>query len=265
MSLSVVIASFNRPESLQRAIDSALQQKTVEDIIVVDDASPTGTMPKAETGGKIRVERHRENRGCCAARNTGLNRVRTEYVAFLDNDDRLPSGAYEPLLDALARFRSRSDTPTVAVGSVLVEKGGRVIQRRKPPSSEPTQIWGLDAFLLSGPGQTFSCKQAAVFPTQLLRDIGGWNEALRSRSSTELFFRLCSRFAVVGIDHPTYLLNRDPHSHLTDDCEIRETSYRYLLNTYAHLLEEPARLQYFKKNHETMMNRKRLLLAADPA
>ena len=73
MSLSVVIASFNRPETLQRAIDSTLQQETVEDIIVVDDASPEGTMPKAEIGGKVRVERQRENRGCCAARNTGLN------------------------------------------------------------------------------------------------------------------------------------------------------------------------------------------------
>lgn len=117
MSLSVVIASFNRPETLQRAIDSALQQETAEDIIVVDDASPAGAIPKAETGGKVRVERHRENRGCCAARNTGLNRVTTEYVAFLDDDDRLPIGAYEPLLDALARFRSRSDTLAVASGA----------------------------------------------------------------------------------------------------------------------------------------------------
>jgi hypothetical protein len=89
----------------------------------------------------------------------------------------------------------------------------------------------------------------------LLKEIGGWNEAIRSRSHTELFFRICSRFPITGVSHPVYRVSTDTHQGLTDDPELRQASYTYLLESYAELLEDPSRRKYFERNHLINMGR----------
>jgi glycosyltransferase involved in cell wall biosynthesis len=92
--VSVVIPVYNRPEGVQRAVVSVLQQ-TMQDfeIILVDDCSNDGTtVAVAETcvmkhPDKIRLLRHTKNKGVSAARNTGITVATGEYVALLDSDD----------------------------------------------------------------------------------------------------------------------------------------------------------------------------------
>lgn len=254
MSLTVVVSSYNRPDSLARAVRSAVQQPSVERVIVVDDASPT-PLKEINAGGRVHWIRHVTNRGICAVRNSGLAEVRTRYVAFLDDDDCLPPDAYLPLLEALSKAMGGSAPIGAAVGSVQVLQDGRISQHRVPPNSRPGEIWGLDAHLLSEPGHSFACKQSAVYPTDFLRGLGGWNEALRSRSQTELFFRICQRAAVVGVPHVAYELSRDDRPRLTGDRNTRKRSYRYLVKTYADLLSDRARRQYFERNHRQNLSR----------
>lgn len=187
--------------------------------------------------------------GICAARNTGLSLVDTEYMSSLDDDDRLLPGAYAPLLEAL------NGQNAVAVGTVLVERGGKLIGRRISPSSMVGQLWGLDRALLNRRGVSFACKQSALYPTTLLREAGGWNEALRSRGQTELFFRLCARYPFIGVDHPVYALSRSASDHSIGDPELRQAGYQYLLETYDQLLSDPERFRYFQRNHAQNLRR----------
>jgi hypothetical protein len=138
---------------------------------------------------------------------------------------------------------------------VLVEERGRITARRVPPSSSAGEIWGLDQHLLKRRDMSFACKQSAVYPTTLLRDLGAWQVQLRSRSQTDLFFRLCQRYPVVGIDHPAYILRRGADNHLTGDSRVRVESYRYLKHEYATLMSSPARERYFDSNHRENMAR----------
>jgi glycosyltransferase involved in cell wall biosynthesis len=87
---SVVIPTFGRPEYLGEAIASVLAQ-TVGDFecIIVDDAGPTPV--DVPTDPRVRVVRRSTNGGPAAARNTGIDEARGEYVTFLDDDD-----LYEP-------------------------------------------------------------------------------------------------------------------------------------------------------------------------
>jgi hypothetical protein len=55
-------------------------------VIVVDDGSLDDTAQVAERHG-ARVVRHARNRGLAAARNSGLEHARHEWVALLDSDD----------------------------------------------------------------------------------------------------------------------------------------------------------------------------------
>lgn len=249
MSLTVIIASHNRPDSLRRAVVSALAQPTVDEIIVVDDASIKTPDLVGLDADRIRLECHQENRGVCAARNTGLSLVHTTHVAFLDDDDRLLPDAYQPLLEALV------DSSSVVVGIVVVEEASKVKRVRHPPSSLAGQIWGLDEYLLGDGQRSFGCKQSAIYPTQLLRELGGWNEALRSRSHSELFLRLCTRHRVIGVDYPVYALIRGESDHLSDRKALAEASYQYVLDNYEHLLSDPIRRHYFERVYRAKLRR----------
>lgn len=85
VGVSVVIASKNRPDSLERAIRSLRRQdcQTFE-IVVVDDGS---TPPLAtDLGSDVTVLRNEHSRGMCAARNRGISVARGELVLMLDDD-----------------------------------------------------------------------------------------------------------------------------------------------------------------------------------
>lgn len=87
--VSVVIPTYNRTHLLERAIRSVIHQNFNDyEIIVVDDGSDAntkGVLSKFEN--KIELISHDVNKGGAAARNTGINQAKGEYIAFLDDDD----------------------------------------------------------------------------------------------------------------------------------------------------------------------------------
>jgi len=86
--ISAIVTTYNRPDLVREAIDSALAQ-TYEDleVIVVDDGS-TDETPEvlASYGDRIRVVT-KPNGGVASARNAGIRASSGELLAFLDDDD----------------------------------------------------------------------------------------------------------------------------------------------------------------------------------
>jgi len=88
--VSVVLPTYNRRQSVGKAIQSVLQQTyTRLELLVVDDASTDGTEQLVQRIDDARISylRHQNNRGGSAARNTGLDAARGSLVAFQDSDD----------------------------------------------------------------------------------------------------------------------------------------------------------------------------------
>lgn len=88
--VSVIMPTFNRKQTIKRAIESVLQQ-TYQDLelIIVDDGSTDGT---DEFVAEIRDDRikyiyYLKNQGVSHARNVGLQNVQGEYLAFIDSDN----------------------------------------------------------------------------------------------------------------------------------------------------------------------------------
>ncbi len=88
--ISVVVPVYNREKTIGRAIDSVLSQtRPPEKIIVVDDCSTDGTGDILKSyGERVTPVFMHENAGPSRARNEGVKRADTEWVAFLDSDDR---------------------------------------------------------------------------------------------------------------------------------------------------------------------------------
>lgn len=86
--VSIVMPTFNRADTIGRAIASVLAQTHDDwDLIVVDDGSTDHTAARIQgMDARIRILRQ-DNRGVTSARNAGLAAVRGDLVAFLDSDD----------------------------------------------------------------------------------------------------------------------------------------------------------------------------------
>ena len=136
VNISVIIPVFNRAAYISESIKSILSQ-TLEDfeLIIVNDGSTDETVEVVEQfdDPRIRLIHHEENRGISQARNTGLQHVQGEYIAWLDSDDY----AYP---DRLAKQSSYlKDHPQIAmVGScagLRGPEGERLKGYRIPPFS----------------------------------------------------------------------------------------------------------------------------------
>lgn len=103
-SVGVVIPCYGYADLVAEAIESALgQSRPPAQVLVVDDGSPDGTGAVAARFSDRGVEYvRRPNGGPAAARNTGAAACRTDYLVFLDADDRLDPAYVERTLPVLA-------------------------------------------------------------------------------------------------------------------------------------------------------------------
>ena len=90
--ISVVVPAWRAEKTLAAALDSVLAQTWREtEVLVVDDASPDGTLALAESYAardpRVRVIAQKENGGVSRARNRGVREARGEWIALLDSDD----------------------------------------------------------------------------------------------------------------------------------------------------------------------------------
>lgn len=92
MLFSIIIPTYNRENSIARAIESCIDQTFKDfEIIVVDDGSTDNSKDIIQRYIK-KIDKltyiHQKNSGLpAAARNTGIQKAKGEWIVFLDSDD----------------------------------------------------------------------------------------------------------------------------------------------------------------------------------
>ncbi len=88
IGISVVIPSYNRVLFLSRAINSVLNQsQQVNEIILVDNGSNDGTVSFIKEKYNMVKVIYEKKKGVSYARNTGIEKSKNDWIAFLDSDD----------------------------------------------------------------------------------------------------------------------------------------------------------------------------------
>lgn len=100
--ISVIVPVYKVEQFLSRCINSIRGQTYKHwELILIDDGSPDNSGKICDTYAD-RDQRilviHQNNQGVSVARNAGLERVKGEYLYFVDSDDYLESTAFETLV-----------------------------------------------------------------------------------------------------------------------------------------------------------------------
>ena len=125
--ISIIIPVYNVAPYLAEALESATHQTYKElEIIIIDDGSTDGSGiicdEYAKRDDRIRVV-HQENRGLSAARNTGLDMITGDAVAFLDSDD-----AYHPdYVSTMVGTMNRENADVVICRFTIYKTTGKMV------------------------------------------------------------------------------------------------------------------------------------------
>ena len=102
--ISVIIPIYNtRKDQLVRCLNSIINQPFKDlEIIIINDGNVYIDINELETINELdsRIQIfHQSNKGVSAARNTGINKAKGDWVAFVDGDDTVDKRFFEESMD----------------------------------------------------------------------------------------------------------------------------------------------------------------------
>lgn len=104
-SVSVIIATRDRPQLLRRAVDGVINQRHpehVEIILVFDRSEPDHSWERDEDRLRIVVTTNGRTPGLPGARNSGIDKASNSWIALCDDDDEWLPGKLQAQFQALA-------------------------------------------------------------------------------------------------------------------------------------------------------------------
>lgn len=204
--IGIIVPVYNVELYLNRCMDSILKQ-TFEDfkVILIDDGS-TDRSGKicdeyAEIDTRIQVV-HKENSGVADTRNKGLEKVRTEYITFIDADDYVDSNYLETLYRLMMKYNGDL---VISYHTVLREDEGRKLKSKKRTDK-------------------ISCGEAIVSKAEVYKAMLG-NEGM----ITSVWGKLYHRNLFQTVRYPVGEIYED----MSVICEIVEKSRRIVATSYS--------------------------------
>lgn len=193
MQLSVIIPSYNRAQSLQRALTSVFNQSSaVDEVIVIDDGSTDNTLELVQQNFPQVKLIQQVNQGVSAARNTGIQAANFEWIALLDSDDEwLP----EKIKTIKTTQQHQPQNLLFHSNEIWIRNGVRVNAMNKH------QKYGGWIFKQCLPLCVIS-PSAVVMHQKIFEKTGLFNEALPACEDYDLWLRVCHQYEVTYISQP---------------------------------------------------------------
>jgi glycosyltransferase involved in cell wall biosynthesis len=112
---------YNESATVRRVIETVLNQPSVAELIVVNDASTDGTREIldaiAATHSRVRVFHHERNQGKGAALRTGISKATADFVIIQDADLEYDPAEYPKLLAPLLNGKADAVFGSRFIGS----------------------------------------------------------------------------------------------------------------------------------------------------
>ena len=203
--ISICIPAYNAERFLPAALESVrIQRFTDWELIVTEDGSRDSTEEIVREFARtvsqpVRYDRHEQNLGLPATRNTGIASARAEWIALLDADDVWTAGH----LEAAAALTPGTPFELIHAGSVLFDSDtGREIEVRAPTPQMRAEF-PRSLFY----GEYCIQPSSVVLRRCLWEDVGGFDPTFRYAEDREMWIRCArsgARFSYTGLNTCLY-------------------------------------------------------------
>lgn len=225
---TVVIPTYKRPDSLNRAIDSILEQtyKNVEIIVVDDNFSGSvdrkiteELMKEYEDKVNIRYLQHSSNLGGSTARNTGLKVAKGEYITFLDDDDEFSEVKIERQISCLENL---DESWGCCYSAYRIVKSENSFQVSSESRSGDLYIEALMRTLFMGSGSNLLLRKSVV------DEVEGYDESFVRNQDIEFLVRVLEKYKIAYIDDELLLIHQEEREVKRTFEEVEKYTHHYL-------------------------------------
>lgn len=222
-SVTIVVNTFNQNEFLTDALASCMAQSVpATALVVVDDGSRDNPAAIVSRFPRATLIRH-PNRGLAASRNAALAVVDSEFVIFLDADDRLTPVAIEAGLNCMARH---ADAAMCYGAFRLIDAEGFPISRIRVRSlgARPHETLVVRSNLIGMHG-------TVLYDRAKLVDLGGFDETLQRCEDYDLYLRMTQRWPIAH--HRAFVAEYRRHgSNMSGDLEAMYRTLSLVLDRH---------------------------------
>ncbi len=203
--VSVIVPTYNRAHVLRRALESVLSQQGARfEVLLVDDGSTDGTKLLAQEVEQVTPNFryfYQPNQGPSAARNSGIQKSETPYLAFLDSDDEWLGGKLSAQLEF---FRENPGYLICQTEEIWIRNGRRVNPMKKHQKSGGFIFERCLPLSIVSP----SC---VMMKREFFDRTGLFDETLPACEDYDLWLRASAQFPIGLIEKP-YVIKYGGHS-----------------------------------------------------
>lgn len=228
--VDVVIPTYNNSKFIKNAIDSVEDQNEwIRKIYVVDDGSTDNTKKIVNKLIKTykNIEYFRQkNKGPSSARNLGLKKCRSQYVALLDADDIWLEGKIEAQIKVFKK--SKFKNLAVVYGEYIdIDESGNKLPNF-PSLRLDKKVRGNCYEAIVTKNCVAGSDSAVLIKRNCFKKSGYFDEKLQACEDWDLWIRLAKDHAFDYVNFPIIAIRRHKH-------EIQRDSRKMLLSTIAFL------------------------------
>ena len=184
---SIIIPLYNKEKFIESTIQSALNQTFLDfELIVVNDSSIDKSLELVKAFKDLRIKIYTiPNGGVSKARNFGIQKANANFIVLLDADDLWKSNHLEEI------YNLRNKYPNCGLYAMGYTKK---FENANPINAH---YFGLENYYGIVPdffsASTHDCvawTSAVMIPRDIFRNIGYFNESLKSGQDTEMWIRI---------------------------------------------------------------------------
>ncbi|WP_347272951.1 glycosyltransferase [Candidatus Kuenenia sp.] len=193
--VSVIVPTYNRPDTLKTTLDSIAAQtyKNIETIVVNDAGEDvSGVIDTFHDRLSIKYLVHDKNKGLAASRNTGINAAKGKYIAYLDDDDIFHPDHIETLVTFLETTNYKVAYTDAYRAHQEKEDGKYITKGRDVPYSLD---FDYDRILTGN----FIPVLCIMHEKSCIEKVGMFDETLRSHEDWDLWMRMSREFQFAHI------------------------------------------------------------------
>jgi len=225
--VSIIIPTYKRPATLDRAINSVLNQTYDNiEIIIVDDNGKGSRfqkktekqMKKYDQNEKIKYIKHKVNKNGAAARNTGIEDANGDYIAFLDDDDEFLSKKIELQVNKLEILDE--EWGGVYSGFIKKFRGNIISQSDKLEEGALKKELLMDKFHIGSGSNLF-------FRRNVVKTLDGFDENFERHQDLEILVRFFRKYKLAKLQEKLLIVNDYENFNLEGD-DMLKLKKKYL-------------------------------------